>query len=184
MDRRKALQLSAAVFGGALVGAEAFLSGCAGEGTSENPLFSARDVAVMDEIGETILPESAQSPGAKAAHIGAFMQTMVSDCYSPEEQAVFTLGLKEIDSLAQEKYASGFLQLQPPQRQELLGELDQAARQAPDQDPPHYFTMMKQLAIWGYFTSEPGATIALRYNPIPGGYRGCVDYEKGGKAWF
>jgi hypothetical protein len=43
--------------------------------------------------------------------------------------------------------------------------------------------MMKQLTVWGYFTSEAGATKALRYVPVPGRYEGCIPYTKGEKAW-
>jgi len=49
--------------------------------------------------------------------------------------------------------------------------------------PAHYFTMMKQLTLLGYFTSKPGATEALRYVPVPGRYEGCIPYTKGEKAW-
>jgi len=35
----------------------------------------------------------------------------------------------------------------------------------------------------GYFTSEPGATIALRYDPVPGDYRGCVPLKDIGRGW-
>lgn len=51
------------------------------------------------------------------------------------------------------------------------------------EDLPHYFAMMKQLTLWGYFTSEPGATKALRYVPVPGRFEGCIPYKKGDKAW-
>ena len=47
--------------------------------------------------------------------------------------------------------------------------------------PTHYFTMMKQLTLWGYFTSKEGMTQALRYVPVPGKYQGCIDYKKGDK---
>jgi hypothetical protein len=47
----------------------------------------------------------------------------------------------------------------------------------------HYFTMMKQLTLLGFFTSKPGATEALRYIAIPGRYDGCVPYKKGDRAW-
>jgi hypothetical protein len=43
--------------------------------------------------------------------------------------------------------------------------------------------MMKQLTIWGYFTSEPGVVKALRYNPIPEEFIGCIPYINGDKAW-
>jgi len=51
------------------------------------------------------------------------------------------------------------------------------------EEPTHYFTQMKQLTLFGYFTSKEGATQALRYVAVPGKYEGCIDYKKGDKAW-
>ena len=49
--------------------------------------------------------------------------------------------------------------------------------------PNHYFALMKQLTLLGYFTSKEGMTKALRYNPVPGRYEGCIDYKKGDKLF-
>ena len=43
--------------------------------------------------------------------------------------------------------------------------------------------MMKELALLGYFTSEIGATQALRYTETPGRYDPCIPYTPGEKAW-
>ena len=51
-------------------------------------------------------------------------------------------------------------------------------------EPPHYFRIMKELTMVGYFSSEIGCTQELRYVEIPGAYRGDVPYVKGEKAWF
>jgi hypothetical protein len=57
-------------------------------------------------------------------------------------------------------------------------------QEKPKANPPrHYFRMMKELTLLGYFTSEIGQTKALRYNREPGKYEGCVPYTKGEKAW-
>jgi hypothetical protein len=49
--------------------------------------------------------------------------------------------------------------------------------------PKHYYTMMKQLTLLGFFTSKPGATQALRHVAVPGKYDGAFPYKKGDKAW-
>lgn len=49
--------------------------------------------------------------------------------------------------------------------------------------PAHYFRMMKELALLGYFTSEIGYTQALRYIESPGRFDPCVPYTPGEKAW-
>ena len=44
-------------------------------------------------------------------------------------------------------------------------------------EPPHYFRMMKELALLGYFTSEIGCMQAQRYVESPGRFDPCVPYR-------
>ncbi len=70
------------------------------------------------------------------------------------------------------------------QRQEAAPDADVGAAAAITTDPPpHYFRMMKELALLGYFTSEIGCTEAQRYTEAPGRFDPCVPYEPGEKAW-
>lgn len=166
----------AVLMGGTVIGAEALLSGCKTPARKEG-LFYDTDVALMDEIGETILPAGPGVPGAKDAGIGEFMKVMVTDCYTPEDQDIFVKGLQVL----RDKH---FMDLSADQRHALLAGLDkEAAGLKPDEKNKHYFTMLKQLTILGYFSSEPGATKALRYIETPGHYDGDVPYKKGDKAW-
>jgi hypothetical protein len=72
----------------------------------------------------------------------------------------------------------------PDQRKEAAPGADIGAATAITEEPPsHYFRMMKELALLGYFTSEIGCTQALRYVESPGRYDPCVPYHKGEKAW-
>ena len=48
---------------------------------------------------------------------------------------------------------------------------------------PHYFTMIKQLVIFGFFTSKVGATEVLKYVAVPGRYDGDLAYTPGTPAW-
>ena len=47
----------------------------------------------------------------------------------------------------------------------------------------HYFRMMKELALLGYFTSEIGYTKAMRYVESPGRFDPCMPYTTGEPAW-
>lgn len=182
MKRREALKVTATIIGGSLVGSEVFLAGCTVAERSQ-AFLSEDDVRLLDEIGETILPESDTSPGAKAAGIGEFMKTIVRDCYDQQEAEIFKLGLAEVRGASRTKYSLSFVELSFQQRHDVLTDFDRVAKREADSESVHFFTMMKQLTIWGYFTSQPGATKALRYNPVPGRYDGCVEYEVGGRAW-
>ena len=49
--------------------------------------------------------------------------------------------------------------------------------------PPHFFRMMKELALLGFFTSEIGYTKVQRYVESPGRFDPCLPYTAGEPAW-
>ncbi|HXB33260.1 MAG TPA: gluconate 2-dehydrogenase subunit 3 family protein [Puia sp.] len=190
MNRRDALARVSLLLGGTILGAEAFLSGCTNPpeqklgGTGTN--FSDADIAFLDQVAETILPKT-DTPGAKDAQVGAFMARIVKDCYTEADQKVFLAGMQLLDDASKKKNGKSFMEATPEQQHDLLVDLDKEAKAyattKKKDDPQHYFRMMKELTLWGYFTSEQGATKALRYVAVPGKYEGCIDYKKGDKAW-
>jgi len=107
------------------------------------------------------------------------MGVIVTDCYDAKDQKVFKDGLAAL--------ASKFSAANAEAQQKMIVDLDAEAKKYQEtktsEQPSHYFTMIKQLTLWGYFSSEIGATQALRYVAIPGKYEGCVPYKKGDKAW-
>jgi hypothetical protein len=93
------------------------------------------------------------------------------------DQKVYSDGLKEENRRKSMAYLTD-------QRQEQAPGANVGAATAVTQDKPgHYFRMMKELALLGYFTSEIGATRALRYVESPGRFEPCVPYAPGEKAW-
>ena len=68
ITRREAILRVSAMLGGvALVGQTAMLAGCAAQPTgasTANSLFRQSDITLLDEIAETILPETS-TPGAR-----------------------------------------------------------------------------------------------------------------------
>jgi hypothetical protein len=206
MERREAVKYISILLGGAVIGADAFLTGCKSDTGKANE-WRPEDVAYLDEIAETILPRTS-TPGAKDAKVGQFMTVMVNDCYEEADQKAFRDGMNKLNDAAKKKFDKSFMIITPQQRHDLLVELDKEAkdyqRKVSDFNnkedekakgetvkgnlnyqkqhmAPHYFTMMKQLTLLGFFTSEPGATKAVRYIPVPGRYDGCVPYKKGDK---
>ena len=206
LTRREVIQRVTASLGGiALVGGDllqatpfdaTIAEAAMAQGTGE---FSVADVALLDEIAETILPETA-TPGAKAAKTGAFMAFMVTSAYTAADRQVFRNGMRQLDEACRAQQGSAFMSATPAQRLSLLQVLDReqktameeranaprsrapAAAPAPDA-PAHYFRMMKELALLGYFTSEIGCTRAMRYIEAPGRYDPCVPHKPGDKSW-
>lgn len=187
MERRKLLKMIALLTGGAIIGGNTLLTGCSPEkGKLQNKLvFSQQDQDFLDEVADTILPAT-KTPGAKAAKAGAFMTVMVNDCYEEKDQKVFSEGIGKLNAACEKMHGCEFIKATKDQKLSLLVTLDKEAKayQAKRGDlPAHYFTMMKQLTLLGYFSSEPGCTKAMRYIAVPGHYEGSVPYKKGDKAW-
>lgn len=188
MDRRELLKMIVAATGAAMVRLPALVHGKV-PAAGAMPAFSDAEIGTLGEIAETILPRT-RTPGAKDAGAGAFMATFVTDCYTARQQATFRAGLVDID-----KRAGGrFVSLTPEARTELLRALDAEAKArkadvtetgTPEEGEamPHYFTMLKQLAIFGFFTSKVGATGVLQYVAVPGRYDGDLAYVPGTPAW-
>lgn len=183
MQRREAIKQTAAMIGMSILGADIFLTGCSIPEKRQG-LFSKDDIALMDEIGETILPDSDRSPGAKAAHIGEFMKSYINDCYGENDQEIFIAGLEQIQEDSRKSYHQDFLNISNKKRFDLLSEYDEQSRASNNLKKIHFFTMMKQVTILGYFSSEVGATKAMRYNIGPGHYDGCTPYKDGDKALY
>lgn len=189
MNRRDALSRVALILGGTVIGANVFLEGCTPadkKAATTGAAFTADDIAFLDEVAETIIPET-DTPGAKAAAVGAFMTVMVNDCYTPADQEVFKQGINLLKEAANKKFNKSFMDLTAAEKNTFLNELDKEAKEYQSSkkadQPNHYFRMMKELTLLGYFTSEPGATKALNYVLVPGKYEGCVPYKKGDRAW-
>jgi hypothetical protein len=191
MNRREALHAVSLLFGGTIVGSQAFLAGCAEPAPDVEPFVGVlenEDEMLLDEVGETIIPATEDSPGAKAAGVGVFMNEIVTDCYSPREQQLFRAGLLRIDAKALEEHGRTFVELDSSERHAFLLTLEEESRaygethlaNAPE---VHYYAMIKQLTVWGYLTSEVGATQALRYLPVPGSWEACIPYAQGEKAF-
>jgi predicted ribosome quality control (RQC) complex YloA/Tae2 family protein len=203
MERRELLKMIAVLTGGALIGGDVFLSGCKTGVKKGEGLLSTDSIALLNEVGDTIIPVT-NTPGAKAAGVGEFMNVFVNDCYRADEQKAFTEGLTALDKACEKQFGKDFTKLTAAERTNILTALEAEAKsfnqQINDKEkaardiarkemkefngaPLHYYTMIKQLTLFGYFSSEIGMKQALRFLPVPGKYDGAYPYKKGDKAW-
>ena len=185
IDRREAIRRVTALLGGvALAGGGTLCSAverahARAATVRQVGTFTAQDIALLDEVADTILPET-KTPGAKAAHTGAFMALMVTDTYDERQQGVFRDGMQKLNDAA-------FMAATPAQRLAKLEQLDREQKAYMDTRaegaPPHYFRLIKELTLLGYFTSEIGCTQAMRYRETPGRFDPCVPYTPGETQW-
>lgn len=140
------------------------------------------DDSLLTLIGDTIIPTTPSSPGAGAVGIGRFIIVQAEDCYPAGAGETLRRGLKEIQALSQQQFSKSFAELDVAQREKVLTDYESKPSTLKGY-PTHPFRLMKDLTLLGYFTSEPGATQALRYLPIPGAYRGSLPLGKDERSW-
>ncbi len=186
MERREAVKFITMLMGGtAIVGGSAFISGCKSD-TGKDLVFSTDEISFLNEIANVIIPDT-DTPGAKAANVGEFMMRMVNDTYEAKNQTAFLEGMHLLNDRAKITYEKPFVKLKDEEKFEMLEQLDaeqeEYTKSKLREEPPHYFRMMKELTLLGYFTSEIGVTQARRYAPVPGRFDACIPYNPGDKAW-
>jgi glucoside 3-dehydrogenase (cytochrome c) hitch-hiker subunit len=186
MQRRELISMIAAVTGVAFVGTDALF---AAGGARSKLKYSDSDIQLFDDVAETILPRT-DTPGAKDAAVGRFIARYSAACYEPAHIAILRNGIGDINGRMKELHGVNFSRAGEQEKRLLLTMIDTEAKQyaqprgsPTDDKPPHYFSLLKQLTLLGFFTSEPGATRVARYRPVPGRYKGCTPYNKGETFW-
>lgn len=187
MNRREAIQRVAMLIGGSVIGANLFLEGCTRTATKDvATLFETDTIDFLGDLAEAILPKTS-TPGAKEAGVGAFIPVMIRDCYTEIDQKSFLDGLNKVDERSTKDFNKKFQELSNEERLQFVNTLDKEAKEyqknKETEDPNHFFTMLKQLTLTGFFTSEVGMTQALRYVKVPGKFDGDYPYKKGDKAF-
>ena len=186
ITRRTALQGAASLLGSTLAATElATLPGRlahAADGDSTPVFFNADQFALLERAVDIIIPETG-TPGAAAAGVHQLIDLMLAEWASPERQIRYVDGLRSFDTRMQELADSDFVSASPAEQLELLQVLDRETQAAGFRNT--FFGEFKMLTLFGYYSSEPGATRELQYEPLTPDYKACVPIEDiGGRAWF
>ena len=146
--------------------------------------LTASQARLVDVVAELIIPAT-DTPGARQAGVPQFIDRALADYFDKAQAERLRAGLERMDADARAAHGDIFVALTPQQQIELLTGYEREAATTVSQasGDPHFFPVLEDLVTVGYFTSEPGATIALRYDPIPGAYDGCVPLSKLGRGW-
>ncbi len=145
-----------------------------GADPSTYTLFDKQQADTLVTLVELVLPET-DSPGGVELGVPAFVDAQLLACHSQGEQSA---AAELLEQLATESFAAS----RPEQQQALLAALERG--DAPfDAIRRDRFRALKQLMVFGYFTTRTGAMEVLAYQAIPGSYRGSIDYRSIGKTW-
>ncbi|GAB3023195.1 gluconate 2-dehydrogenase subunit 3 family protein [Spirosoma pulveris] len=173
IPRREALQRLALLVGGTLsLPVQAALRGEIINPTADR--FSAEQQTLIADLADVIIPAT-DTPGAKAAGVGEFIEYIMGHCSATSQQDAFRQGLQQTDALSRSAFGKSFSELNRSQQTEIVTQLTQQQKS--------FFLTLRELTIVGYFTSETGATKALDYVSIPGRFQGDIPMKAGQKTW-
>lgn len=130
----------------------------------------------VEIAAEHIIPRT-HTPGATDARVADFIDTMLMDWHPPAERDRFIAGLKELDGRAN---GGSFSRAPATHRIALLAAFDDDVTELRRADArtanEHWFSTLKFLTVWGYYTSRAGISDELRVDMMPGRYDGDADY--------
>jgi hypothetical protein len=134
--------------------------------------------ATVTALADLILPAT-DTPGAKAARVNEFIDVLLADWYQPADRDRFLAGLADVDARATAAFGKTFVDGSPAEQAGLLVVLDDEtarwrAASERTRGPEPFYRRMKWLTLFGYNTSEIGATQEQHFAIIPGRYVPCA----------
>jgi len=157
-------------------------------------LFSKEQRFLIAEFTEIIIPET-NTPGAKEAGVPKYIELMVSQWLNDEERNLFMEGLESVASISKQRYGKNTRNLTQTEMLKILESLEEDASDDPwyafantagafsDEHKSPFICQLKELTIWGFFTSEVGSKKALRYNPMPMRFKGDIPLKDEDSTW-
>lgn len=135
--------------------------------------FSESEMRALAALVDLILPAT-DSPAASTADTHYFIDLAIPACATPAAQKTFRKALSS--------FASKGVERMPADKQVALLKARAEADDALPYDQS-FFKILKDYTLTGYFLSETGATKALAYEAVPGGFWGDLPLHPGQKAW-
>lgn len=158
--------------------------------------FYTRDeLTLVSTLADTIIPRT-DSPGALDAGVPGHLDRMMSAWASERTRVDHRKAVGAVRRRLAELGGSDITALPPAQRQRAIVALDveayastqpamplaRSAAPAPA-TPGESYRLLKRMIAQIYYISEPGATLELHYEPIPGRWLADAPLEEIGRTW-
>ncbi len=133
---------------------------------------------VLSQICERILPGT-DTPGAIEAGVPDFIAGVLNIVYLDAETQRFVSQLSAFNAATTTEYGRPFDQLTTAQQDNRLSAMasDKSSNEAA------FFAELRQLTVYGYYTSEPGATSEHSLTDYMAPWNGDIAYDDVGRMW-
>lgn len=144
-------------------------------------LFTLTQMKILHDICAVVLPRT-DTPSAADLDVHGFLDHQLSVCFPQKDQQQAVAIIDKINHQSTRHYNKSFIELTGTNQHNLLIGLEAEKLGFTSQDK-HAFKAVKSLLVFGFFTTEVGATQALNYQAVPGGFKGSVAYSSLKKSW-
>ena len=117
--------------------------------------FTAAEFAVVDEMSDMIIPTDAQSGGARAAGVAAYIDARLAESFEKEPPARWRAGLQAVEALSREMSGKTFMASTAEQRLAVLTRMA-AGESEPKTPAERFFREIKGFTVRAYYTSKIG----------------------------
>ena len=145
---------------------------------------------LLEDLAETIIPATG-TPGAKEAGAVDYMMRLLTECTDTKTLNRFIEGLQDLEKFTLSKFRHSFTECSSFEKEQVLTHFEE--RNKPISafigkvkrkfTGSSFFDTLKEYTVYGYCTSEKGASLGMRYIAVPGKYLSCIPLEPDQKAW-
>ncbi len=140
-------------------------------------LFSSAQMSTLRAVCQTVIPAT-DTLGAGDVDVHGFIDNQLLHCFKESDQQKVIQLIASIDEHSGER----FDELEIEEQHKLLNRIDTPGLWF-DQTTHQHFRFLKSLIVFGYFTTEEGASKALKFLAFPGDFKGSVPYDEVGRAF-
>jgi hypothetical protein len=152
---------------------EAAWSAVATGSSKPAPALDAKQNSMIAVVADAVLPRS-DTPGAADLGVVPWIEVIVSDYFPAERRAIFLDDLKAMDDFALAKSGARLAALKGDALGAVMASLDAACGKKDQTPAQRGYVQLKELIVYGYFTSKPVQQDILKVVIIPGRFDGNV----------
>lgn len=154
--------------------------------------FTPAQRKIVAAMAEIVIPRT-DTPGAIDAGVPTYIELMAAQWFNDQERSIFTDGLRDMQTRIPREYGAPFDELETKQQLKIMQAMEEAASDSEwytfanvqrqfISDAP-FICQIKELTVWGFFTSETGSRQVLRYNPMPMQFDGDIPLSPDDSSW-
>jgi hypothetical protein len=153
--------------------------------------FTEEEALFMSAFVDTLLPRT-DTPGGLDVKADMFIDKVFAQAYDQEAQQKVRAEMAAFNAGAEQQLGAPLADLSPEDRAAVFRAAEAEGGKFNGQvwgtsvgEPENisFYRSLKLMAIGAYLSSEEIGEQVLRYDPIPGGYDGCMPLEPGDKSW-